>query len=84
MRVEKQITAKTKTQLKQREADIKQLREQFVLTEGNLRSQLNEVSLKDAEQTQAIGELTLEKKKLKLHKNMLKEEVLRQRRQIEA
>ena len=55
-----------------------------MLTEGTLRTQLNEVSLKDAEQTAAIGELTLEKKKLKLHKNMLKEEVLRQRRQIEA
>ena len=71
-------------QLKQREADIKQLREQFVDTEASLRRQLNEVSLKDAEQTVAIGQLTAEKKKLKLHKNMLKEEVLRQRRQIEA
>ena len=51
--------------------------------EQKLRQQVNNLSLRDSELTQQVEQLTESKKKLKGHKQMLRDEVLRQRKQIQ-
>ena len=46
LRVDKQIAQKTQAQLKQRDADIKELRQEFLESEKKLRDQVNTLSLK--------------------------------------
>ena len=50
VRVEKQITTKTKAQLQQKDTDIKTLRQEFVESDTALRQQLNALTLKQSEQ----------------------------------
>lgn len=82
IRVEKQITQKTQAQLKTKDADLKQLRQDFTDMEQKLREKVNTLSLRDQELTQQVDSLNTDKKKLKGHKKMLREEVIRQREQI--
>ena len=82
LRVEKQIASKTQAQLKQKDSELKQVRQDYIDMEQKLREQVNTLSLRDSELTQQVEQLSEAKKKLKGHKQMLRDEVLRQRKQI--
>ena len=60
-----------------KDSDIKTLRSEFVESDSKLKSQINELTIKQSEQALSISKLTADKKKLKSHKQMLKEEVIR-------
>ena len=57
LRVEKQINQKTQAQLKQKDVDIKDLRQEFLETDKNLREQINRLSITEQEQTLHIQTL---------------------------
>lgn len=82
LRVEKQIASKTQAQLKQKDSELKQVRQDYIDMEQKLREQVNSLSLRDSELAQQVEQLSEAKKKLKGHKQMLRDEVLRQRKQI--
>ena len=62
---------------------MKDLRKEYIDMEQKLREQVNTLSLRDSEQAQQVESLAQAKKKLKGHKHMLRDEVIRQRKQIQ-
>ena len=56
---------------------MKELRQEYAEMERKLRGQVNTLSLRDQELTQQVETLTQAKKKLKGHKQMLRDEVIR-------
>lgn len=82
LRIEKSITQKTKAQLDQKIAELKDTRATQIESEAKLKEQISQLSLRETEHITKIERLNDEKKKLKNHKALLKEEVLRQRAEI--
>ena len=82
LRVEKSIKQKTLNQLNAKTVELNENRQQYLELETKLRDQINTLSLREQEHVFKNEQLTQEKKKLKNHKALLKEEVLRQRTEI--
>lgn len=82
LRVEKQAHAKTQQQLAERERELEDLRRETIDKEADLRLKVNELSTRTAEKEKMIEEIGTQKKTLKMHKKVLKEEVLRLRKEL--
>ena len=66
----------------QREKELDDLRRETVDKEADLRLKVNELSTKVAEKEKVIEEIGVSKKTLKMHKKVLKDEVLRLRKEV--
>ena len=62
LRVEKQIASKTQAQLKQKDSELKQVRQDYIDMEQKLREQVNSLSLRDSELSQQVEQLSEAKK----------------------
>lgn len=82
LRVEKAAHQKTQQQLLLREKELEELRRETIDKEGDLRLRINEMSTKSEERDRQLEDLVGQKKTLKMHKKVLKDEVLRLRKEL--
>lgn len=82
LRVEKQVHLKTKQQLDSRELELDTLRRESGEREGELRLQTLALSASLADKDKHFEEVHQQKKTLKMHKKVLKDEVLRLRKEV--
>ena len=80
--VEKQVHIKTKQQLASREGELDSLRRETGEREGELRLQTLALSASIADKDKHIEDISQQKKTLKMHKKVLKDEVLRLRKEV--
>ena len=82
LHVEKQVHIKTKQQLAAREHELEDLRHETLDKEADLRLKINELSTKAADRDKQIDDLQSQKKTLKMHKKVLKDDVVRLRKEL--
>ena len=76
------MNQKTKNQLSQKEKELEDLRREYLDKEQDQRSKINDLSAKNAEKDRNIDELQAKKKTLKGHKKVLKDEIIRLRKEL--
>lgn len=82
LRIEKQVHKKAQTQLSNKEKELEDLRREFLGKEQEMRTKINDLSNANSDKERTIDALTGERKKLKLHKKLLKEEVKKLRNEL--
>lgn len=82
LRIEKSVNQKTKAQLSQKEKELEDLRREFLDKEQDQRLKINELAARTAEKDRTLEELQAKKKTLKGHKKVLKDEILRLRKEL--
>lgn len=83
VRIDKQTKAKSQQLLSAKEKELEDLRKESLKREQETRARINDLTSSNVEKDKQIEAMVAERKKLKLHKKVLKEEVIRLRKDLD-